>query len=111
MWGNSVLLTVVAFFAHALVPGSLLVRGHQQRSLRPLPIERDRLLTRIFFIGDTHGDSHCTQEWIRRTGLVNFDSEPWQWTGNSTSDALVFLGDYVDKVLEYSSALNAAKTQ
>jgi len=66
-------------------------------SLRPLPKERDQALTRIFFIGDTHADAFCAKEWIRRTGLIDFDSEPWKWTGDENSDALVFLGDYVDK--------------
>ena len=68
--------------------------------IHPLPREVDQALTRIFFIGDSHGDSHCTKEWVRRTGLVNFDTVPWTWTGQASthaSDALVFLGDYVDK--------------
>ena len=54
-------------------------------------------MTRIFFIGDTHGDSECAREWVRRTGLIDFDSVPWRWTGHNASDALVFLGDYVDR--------------
>ena len=65
--------------------------------LRPLPLWRDANLTRVFFIGDTHGDAHCAKEWVRRTGLINFEAKPWIWTGSKISDAIVFLGDYVDK--------------
>ena len=33
---------------------------------------------------------------MAQTGLVDLETEPWTWRGSST-DALVFMGDYVDK--------------
>ena len=53
-------------------------------------------LTTIYFIGDLHADIDCARTWVERTRLVNFSSAPWTWAG-SDSDAIVFLGDYVDK--------------
>jgi len=67
-------------------------------------------LTTIYFIGDLHGDVDCARAWVEKTHLVNLTSYPWSWTG-SNSDAIVFLGDYVDKgsksraVLEFIRAL------
>ncbi len=61
-------------------------------------------LTSIYFIGDLHGDVNCAKEWVRQTNLVNLTSTPYTWKG-SRSDAMVFLGDYVDKGSTSSSVL------
>lgn len=53
-------------------------------------------LTSIYFIGDLHGDVNCAKEWVRQTGLVDMTTTPYTWMGEPT-DAIVFLGDYVDK--------------
>ena len=53
-------------------------------------------LLSIYFIGDLHGDPQCAREAVERTNLVNFTTNPWSWIGLE-SDAIVFLGDYVDK--------------
>ena len=87
-----VLLCAALLASHALC-----VEPAPPTSLRPLPASVDANLLRIFFVGDTHGDSYCAKEWIQRTGLVDFSQQPWKWTGAET-DAIVFLGDYVDKV-------------
>mmetsp|Transcript_109836 Transcript_109836/g.309714 ORF Transcript_109836/g.309714 Transcript_109836/m.309714 type:complete len:458 (+) Transcript_109836:25-1398(+) len=66
---------------------------------------------RAFIIGDLHADIHCAEFWVRRSGLVDVDA--WNWTGEP-NDALVFLGDYVDKgphgrqVLEFVRNLTEA---
>ena len=65
-------------------------------------------LTRIHFIGDLHGDAHCTRQWIRRTGLIDLDRQPMRWTGTK-SDGLVFLGDYVDKGAEARGVLELVR--
>ena len=54
-------------------------------------------LTSIHFIGDLHADVGCAKQWVEKTNLVNLTSTPYQWLGNPDTDALVFLGDYVDK--------------
>lgn len=54
-------------------------------------------ITYIHFIGDLHGDIKCAKEWVMRTNLVNITSTPYQWIGNMETDAIVFIGDYVDK--------------
>lgn len=67
-------------------------------------------LTSIHFIGDLHGDVHCAKYWVERTGLVNLTSPtPLEWIG-SENDALVFLGDYVDKGSTSSSVLSFIKS-
>lgn len=91
------MLTLIALGITLIVIASLSAAENLQNGLRPLPEWRDRNLKRIFFVGDTHADSFCAQSWIRRTGLIDFESNPWRWTGDNESDALVFLGDYVDK--------------
>eukprot|EP00927_Polykrikos_kofoidii_P059482 TRINITY_DN54632_c0_g1_i1.p1 TRINITY_DN54632_c0_g1~~TRINITY_DN54632_c0_g1_i1.p1 ORF type:complete len:482 (+),score=38.71 TRINITY_DN54632_c0_g1_i1:71-1516(+) len=47
-----------------------------------------------FVIGDLHADVHCAKQWVRQSGLV--DLSTWTWVGGSRQ-ALVFMGDYVDK--------------
>jgi len=54
-------------------------------------------ITSIHFIGDLHADVGCARQWIEKTGLVNLKTTPYEWLGDSENDALVFLGDYVDK--------------
>jgi hypothetical protein len=54
-------------------------------------------LTSIHFIGDLHADVECAKQWVSKTNLVNITSTPFQWLGNPDTDAIVFLGDYVDK--------------
>jgi hypothetical protein len=67
-------------------------------------------LTSIHFIGDLHGDVHCAKYWVGRTGLVNLTSpSSLEWIG-SENDALVFLGDYVDKGSTSSSVLSFIKS-
>jgi len=66
-------------------------------------------LTSIFFVGDLHGDVHCARAWVERTHLVNLTSTPWTWTG-SNSDAIVFLGDYVDKGSKSRAVLEFIRT-
>ena len=91
-------------------------------------------LTKLHFIGDLHGDVGCARAWVARTGAVDLESTPWRWTGRGgggaddegaeedparrptapLEEALVFLGDYVDKgdgaraTLEFVRALEAA---
>jgi len=54
-------------------------------------------LTSIHFIGDLHADVGCAKQWVEKTKLVDLTSTPYQWIGDTEHDALVFLGDYVDK--------------
>jgi hypothetical protein len=65
-------------------------------------------LTSIHFIGDIHGDVECAKEWIKQTNLVDLSSTPYQWLGQPT-DAIVFLGDYVDKGSTSASVLTFVK--
>ena len=65
-------------------------------------------LTSIHFIGDLHGDVNCAKEWVKETKLVDFTTTPYTWIGEST-DAIVFLGDYVDKGSTSSSVLSFVK--
>ena len=51
---------------------------------------------------------HCTRQWIRRTGLIDLDTQPMRWTGTQ-SDGLVFLGDYVDKGAEARGVLELVR--
>jgi predicted MPP superfamily phosphohydrolase len=63
-------------------------------------------LTSIYFIGDIHGDVGCAKEWVKKTNLINITSSPYTWVGNNQSnEAIVFMGDYVDKGSTSSSAL------
>mmetsp|Transcript_13884 Transcript_13884/g.26148 ORF Transcript_13884/g.26148 Transcript_13884/m.26148 type:complete len:520 (-) Transcript_13884:2241-3800(-) len=62
-------------------------------------------LTSIHFIGDLHADVSCAKQWVEKTNLVNLTSTPYEWIGNPTTDALVFLGDYVDKGSNSASVL------
>ena len=68
----------------------------------PPPSEPSKLhllgtnISEVYFIGDLHGDDLCARRWVAQTGLVDLETEPWTWRGSST-DALVFMGDYVDK--------------
>jgi len=54
-------------------------------------------LTSIHFIGDLHADVGCAKQWVEKTKLVDLTSTPYQWIGDPEHDAMVFLGDYVDK--------------
>lgn len=65
-------------------------------------------LTSIHFIGDLHGDVECAKEWIKQTNLIDLSSTPYQWLGEPT-DAIVFLGDYVDKGSTSASVLTFVK--
>jgi len=62
-------------------------------------------LTSIYFIGDLHGDASCAKQWVEKTNLVNLTSTPYQFLGNPRTDAIVFLGDYVDKGSSSASVL------
>jgi hypothetical protein len=62
-------------------------------------------LTSIHFIGDLHADAECAKQWVEKTNLVNLTSTPYEWLGNPETDALVFLGDYVDKGSASASVL------
>jgi hypothetical protein len=62
-------------------------------------------LTSIHFIGDLHADVGCAKQWVEKTNLVNLTSTPFEWLGNPDTDALVFLGDYVDKGSASSAVL------
>jgi hypothetical protein len=65
-------------------------------------------LTSIHFIGDLHADVDCAKEWVKLTGLVDLSTKPYKWIGEPT-DAIVFLGDYVDKGSFSSSVLYFVK--
>lgn len=65
-------------------------------------------LTSIYFIGDLHGDVDCAKKWIEQTKLVDVTSQPYAWLGEPT-DAIVFLGDYVDKGSTSASVLSFVK--
>jgi len=63
-------------------------------------------LTSIHFIGDLHGDIQCAHHWVQRTNLINLTSTPLSWIGPSQpNEAIVFLGDYVDKGVASRSVL------
>ena len=53
-------------------------------------------ITRVYFIGDLHGDDTCALAAVSTTELI--DLKHWRWRGSPT-DALVFMGDLVDKVV------------
>ena len=63
-------------------------------------------LTSIYFIGDLHADVDCAKQWVAKTNLVNLTSSPYEWLGDPETDALVFLGDYVDKGSSSASVLS-----
>lgn len=67
-------------------------------------------ITSIHFVGDLHADVHCARQWIEKTGLVNVTSNPYKWLGDSEKDALVFLGDYVDKGSKSAATLEFVRT-
>jgi hypothetical protein len=54
-------------------------------------------LTSITFIGDLHADVGCAKQWVEKTALINLTTTPYKWLGDPDHDAIVFLGDYVDK--------------
>mmetsp|Transcript_3888 Transcript_3888/g.4449 ORF Transcript_3888/g.4449 Transcript_3888/m.4449 type:complete len:479 (+) Transcript_3888:90-1526(+) len=62
-------------------------------------------LTTIYFIGDLHGDVTCAKKWVERTNLIDFSTTPYTWKGKPT-EAIVFLGDYVDKGSTSASVLS-----
>lgn len=62
-------------------------------------------LTSIHFIGDLHADVECAKQWVTKTNLVNITSSPFEWLGDPEKDAIVFLGDYVDKGSASASVL------
>jgi Calcineurin-like phosphoesterase. len=62
-------------------------------------------LTSIHFIGDLHADVSCARQWVEKTNLVNLTTTPFEWLGDPHADALVFLGDYVDKGSTSASVL------
>mmetsp|Transcript_18770 Transcript_18770/g.46499 ORF Transcript_18770/g.46499 Transcript_18770/m.46499 type:complete len:466 (-) Transcript_18770:49-1446(-) len=66
-------------------------------------------LTSVTFIGDLHADVGCAKEWVQKTGLINVTSTPYKWLGDPEKDALVFLGDYVDKGSSSASVLQFVK--
>mmetsp|Transcript_12984 Transcript_12984/g.20142 ORF Transcript_12984/g.20142 Transcript_12984/m.20142 type:complete len:488 (-) Transcript_12984:327-1790(-) len=67
-------------------------------------------LTSIHFIGDLHADVGCAKQWVEKTGLVNLTATPYQWLGDPDKDAMVFLGDYVDKGSASSSVLEFVRS-
>eukprot|EP00553_Chaetoceros_curvisetus_P002230 CAMPEP_0204628904 /NCGR_PEP_ID=MMETSP0717-20131115/16834_1 /ASSEMBLY_ACC=CAM_ASM_000666 /TAXON_ID=230516 /ORGANISM="Chaetoceros curvisetus" /LENGTH=154 /DNA_ID=CAMNT_0051645665 /DNA_START=89 /DNA_END=550 /DNA_ORIENTATION=- len=79
---------------------ALLIQAFGTLVLLPLASSLRQLsedLTSIHFIGDLHADVGCAKKWVEKTRLVNITSTPFQWLGDSEKDAIVFLGDYVDK--------------
>ncbi|KAL3942405.1 MAG: hypothetical protein SGBAC_003399 [Bacillariaceae sp.] len=80
--------------------------SHTTAALRQLGTN----LTSITFIGDLHADVGCAKEWVQKTGLVNVTSTPYQWLGDPEKDALVFLGDYVDKGSSSASVLQFVRS-
>ena len=72
-------------------------------------------LSKIFVIGDLHGDAHCARRWVQHSGLVDLGGYNLEDGSSSSSDGsgsgsgrgamrwldpeaiLVFLGDYVDR--------------
>mmetsp|Transcript_15662 Transcript_15662/g.23728 ORF Transcript_15662/g.23728 Transcript_15662/m.23728 type:complete len:461 (-) Transcript_15662:1-1383(-) len=67
-------------------------------------------LTSIHFIGDLHADVGCAKQWVEQTGLVNLTSTPYKWLGDPDRDAMVFLGDYVDKGSASASVLEFVRS-
>jgi hypothetical protein len=67
-------------------------------------------LSKIFVIGDLHGDAHCARRWVQHSGVVDLGGNgsgegsgdedgdggsDWRWLDPEA--ILVFLGDYVDR--------------
>eukprot|EP00980_Cylindrotheca_fusiformis_P016771 scaffold5048_cov121-Cylindrotheca_fusiformis.AAC.22 len=67
-------------------------------------------LTSITFIGDLHADVGCAKQWIEKSGLINLKSTPYEWLGDPNHDAIVFLGDYVDKGSASASVLQFVRS-
>lgn len=79
---------------------------HTNAALRKLNSD----LTSITFVGDLHADVGCAKAWVKKTGLVNLTSNPYKWLGDPDEDALVFLGDYVDKGSSSASVLQFVRS-
>ena len=99
---SSVLLLNVSAASTTSSPTSPSSSSSSSSSLQELSSS----LTSIYFIGDIHGDVGCAKEWVKKTNLINITSTPYTWIGNNQSnEAIVFMGDYVDKGSTSSSAL------
>jgi hypothetical protein len=108
-WVHWATLLGVLLFGCAMDGGSAAAGSGGGGTLRML----GPALSTVFFVGDTHGDAACCREWVRRTGLVDLEQQPWAWVG-AADTAMVLLGDYVDKgpqsrgVLEFVRELEQA---
>jgi len=102
---------MVALVTAALAAVLACLPGHGAGSHPLTHIAAD--VDEVFIVGDLHGDLQCAKEWVRRSGLIDLATHPWNWTGRRRQ-ALVFLGDYVDKgpygrqVLEFVRNLTEA---
>jgi serine/threonine protein phosphatase 1 len=68
----------------------------------------EKQLTSVYFIGDLHADVGCAKQWVDATRLIDLSESPFKWTGGS-DEAIVFMGDYVDKGSSSSSVLSFVK--
>ncbi len=99
---TTLLLSLLSIFFISSTP--LTSAAQQPSQLRFLSTN----LTSIYYIGDLHGDVECAKEWIKQTNLIDLSTTPYQWLGQPT-DAIVFLGDYVDKGSTSASVLSFVK--
>ncbi len=100
-------MRTIKFFEKILVRALLVLLANLPFSQSIRRLKED--LTSIHFIGDLHADVDCARQWVEKTNLVNLTSTPYEWLGNSDTDALVFLGDYVDKGSASASVLTLVR--
>jgi hypothetical protein len=65
----------------------------------------EKQLTSVYFIGDLHADVGCAKQWVDATRLIDLSESPYKWIGGP-DEAIVFMGDYVDKGSSSSSVLS-----
>jgi predicted MPP superfamily phosphohydrolase len=86
----------------------LFIVVHSERDSFGLKRLGENQLTSVYFIGDLHADVVCVQQWMNATRLIDFSESPYKWTGGA-DEAIVFMGDYVDKGSTSSSVLSFMK--